>query len=428
MSGSLTDRKKWKGQQLDYDNYIVDFSTHYCNYCLSDTQAQALNSLIEIYQYKTRWFSLEGTTIDQNLTTDWFEQLSGVLMSGCCCDDQIPVQIKYVGTVMYRSTDGGVTFAPAPEYDYRNTSIRYPKPSEVGLTNDQCQNADSIVVTFKDEINAQVTEDMGAAAILAVIAAVLLALLSEGTTLAISGQIVGVVSAILGAGVTAWQAAFTPTVWNTLRCLIFQNMTDGESIDQAGIDAVYAALDTELTGIVVPTLKGYIAAAGLVGLNNMIASNKGDPDADCSDCDEFWCFDGDFTTNSYDTIFSGLDITGGQNYNTVWTTGVGWQTTNGAPNYSVLVWKMDDIPGMRYLKFTMTDNGDVTVDGRGDTLHGTFTEQYQNPDVGLYWDGSPTNPYHMYGKRSVPIISGFHAEGVGSNPFGADNCTESHIP
>jgi len=218
----------------------------------------------------------------------------------CCCPDSPPVQYKYIGTVLYRSTDGGETFVPAPEYDYRNTSVQWPKPSEIGVPSTKCQAADSVVYTFRNQINQQITEDMGAAAILGVIAAALLIFLTAGTSASISAQVVAVVAAALGAGVTAWQAAFTTTVWDNFRCLIYQNMVDDESIDQEGLDNLYNQLDSTFSGIVVPTLKGYIAASGLVGINNMMASNSGDPDASCcTECSmDIWAI----------TIFGGYPI------------------------------------------------------------------------------------------------------------------------
>lgn len=287
MSGSLTGRKQWKGQQLDYDLFIGNASNHYCTYCLSDTQAQALNSLIEIYQYKTRWFSLLGEPIDQSLTTLWYEELSGVLMAGCCGDENVPVRYKFEGLKLYRSTDGGITYNEAPEYDYRNTSLVWSKPSELGIESTKCQAADSVVAVIRDQIVQQIADDMTAAQILGVIAAVILFFATAGTSSFISASVTAVVAAILGAGVSAWQASFTTEVWDNFRCLVFCNMIDDESIDQAGLDAVYAGLDNpeKFTGIVVPTLKGYISAAGLVGIQNMLYGLSGDPDANCDTCE-----------------------------------------------------------------------------------------------------------------------------------------------
>lgn len=203
----------------------------------------------------------------------------------CCCPEPIPPQYRFEGLDLYRSTDGGVTFVLAPEYDYRNTSIVFSKPSELGITSTKCQAADSVTAVFRDQMVNTINDDMSAATILGVIAAVILFFATAGTSSFISASVVGIVAAILTSGVTVWQAEFSEEVWHDFTCLIYCNMVDDESIDQAGLDAVYAGIEDKFDGIVVPTLRGYIAAAGLVGINNMMYGLSGDPDADCTDCD-----------------------------------------------------------------------------------------------------------------------------------------------
>jgi hypothetical protein len=73
-------------------------------------------------------------------------------------------------------------------------------------------------------------------------------------------------------------------------------MTSDDATDAAGFSAILAQITTDESGIVETVLYGVINAAGLVGLNNMIRSNKGDPDADCDDCTDVcpvaWTFYG----------------------------------------------------------------------------------------------------------------------------------------
>lgn len=204
----------------------------------------------------------------------------------CCCPDTPPVVYRWQDGVYQKSTDGGATWTDAPDYDYRNISTQWSNPNDMGFDVSKCAAADAIVKTFRDDINQTVTEDMGAAAILGVIAAVLLIFLSAGTSYAISAQVVAVVAAILSTGVTAWQAAFTVEVWDDFRCILYQNMQDDLSFTDADIEAIKSAMTGAFIGIVNPTLQGYIQAAGKVGLTNMARSNAGDPDANCSSCAE----------------------------------------------------------------------------------------------------------------------------------------------
>lgn len=290
--------------QLDYD-FITSLEGECC-YCLTDAQVQMILSITDYYGWGTRWFSTSGE-IDKQVIIDLKTGLEETLMSGCCGSDTVIIY-RYNGTVLEQSDDGGVTWTPAPLADYRNISIIWPDPEDLGIDSTKCQAADGVVATFRDQINEQITEDMGAAAILAVVAAALLFFVTAGTSIEITPLIIGLVGSILAAGVTAWQAAFTTDVWDQFRCLVYSNMDSDSSINQAGVDALYASLDTAFTGIVIPTLKGYINASGVVGLTNMMRSNSGDPDANCEDCicpnqcDTVWTFYG-----VHDVVFDGCN-------------------------------------------------------------------------------------------------------------------------
>jgi hypothetical protein len=234
----------------------------------------------------TYWFNWERTGSNEGArcaavwkeiynTTDWS------IMS--CCPDNPPDEFRWTDNVYERSTDGGVTWTPAPEYSYQNMSTVFADPADIGVTYTKCQAADSVVVTLKNDLVQAWTEDMVASGILAVVAAVALAVLTAGTSLAITAVATGIGSAVIATGVAAAQAAFTTEVWDRLRCMIFNRMDSNSSIDQAGIDLLYTDVE-EFTGVVVPTLKGMIATLGATGFTNIMRGLAGDPDADCTAC------------------------------------------------------------------------------------------------------------------------------------------------
>jgi len=66
--GDIEPVGKWKSISLDYD-FIRSISADKCLYCLSAQQAQILLSIVELWRYKTRWYSEIGTALD----TDWIE-------------------------------------------------------------------------------------------------------------------------------------------------------------------------------------------------------------------------------------------------------------------------------------------------------------------------------------------------------------------
>jgi hypothetical protein len=242
----------------------------------------------------TYWYNWQRTDDDSGAqcAAVWKEIYNSIDWStmSCCCEDQIPARFRYSDAGVYqRSTDGGITWIDAHNYDYRNTSTIWPPPELTGIDVTKCAAADAVVAVFRDKIVQQVNEDMGAAAILGVIAAALLIFLSEGTATGIAAQVTALVAAILGAGIAAWQAAFTSTVWDDFRCIVYCAMSTGDSIDADGLQEVLNGINTKFIGIVQPTLYGYVNAAGVVGLTNMMRSNEGDPDANCDDCDCGYC-------------------------------------------------------------------------------------------------------------------------------------------
>jgi len=276
----INEKRNWKGIVFPYDEFFPDESRE-CQVCLTEKQTEILRGIVEPLAWTTRWFSDEND-INQTEIQAFRDDLIRRLMMSCCDGD---VRYKYVGIVLYKSTDGGLTYEPSPGDDYRNTSVEWPKPSELGIDSTKCQAADSVVQTFKTQMVESIADDQAIAGIIGAIAAIIIFFASAGTTALISAQIAALCAAIFAAGVATWKALFTSDIWDQLRCLVFENMVDDESIDQAGIDNLYSQIGSNFSGIVSQILQGYVSVAGLIGINNMMHSNIGDADANCDDCD-----------------------------------------------------------------------------------------------------------------------------------------------
>lgn len=269
---------KGKVIQLDYD-FITSLEGACC-YCLSDAQVQMILAIVDYYGWSTRWFSADNV-IDLQTITDLQGGLVEALMNGCC-GDSAPIIFRYgAGGVYESSSDGGVTWTPAPQFDPRNTSTLYPNPNDLGIDTSHCQAADSVVEAIKNAIVQNLTETMTAAQIVAVVAAALLLFLSAGTLGVLSAQLVAVGAAILAAGVSAYQSAFTADVWDTFRCIIDTNMEDDLSFTPDDVTNIIAGLDSQFAGLAHLGLLSAVQTAGAVGLGNMARSGGGDPDASC---------------------------------------------------------------------------------------------------------------------------------------------------
>jgi len=267
-----------------------------------------ISNFVGILAQPTYWFNWQrtGDNSGKQCADVWtllFDAIDWSNMS-CCCDNP-PAIYRYSDTGVYqRSTDGGATWSDAPDFDYRNTSTLFPPPAALGISTTKCQSADSAVYVIRTEIVQAMDDSFAAGQILALIAAVLLAVLSAGSLLAFTPLITAIGAAIIDVGVAATKAAFTDDVWNRLRCNVFCHMTTDDSTDAAGFDAILTQVTTDETGIVETVLYGIINAAGVVGINNMIRSNKGDPDADCSACCPDCSTDWDVMDGAHGTIIN----------------------------------------------------------------------------------------------------------------------------
>lgn len=279
------------------------------------TWIQNFVGLLAVPRYWFNWDRDEARSgkILANYWSELFDQIDWSTMS-CCCDNP-PAIFRYNSSGVYqRSTDGGATWTDAPGFDYRNTSTTWPPPSALGIDNGQCQAADGVVYTIKTKIIADMDSSSSAADILAIIAAVLFSILSAGSLAAFTPLIAAIGAAIVNFGVDATKAALTDAVWNRLRCNVFCHMNTSSSIDATGFAGVLAQLATDESGIALIVLQNIINAAGVVGVTNMLRSNTGDPDADCScgcgDCTNL----ADWGILTFDSIACGTIISRGDNY------------------------------------------------------------------------------------------------------------------
>lgn len=278
---TLTTHVQGKIIQLDYD-FITSLNGK-CSYCLTDAQVQMILSITDYYGWSTRWYSADGL-IDQSVITDLQGGLIEALMCGCCNDNS--VLSRYTADGHYQqSHDGGATWTDTPSADGRNQQPFAPEYLPDGTIDDSCTYADSIVQLIHTQMVDNMASDATKANIINTIISVFAGVagaLSETFIGSIVALLFGAVAILIVlATVPVWQAAMTDDVFDRLRCNIKNHIETDGSFTQADLDAIYAQIGTDETGIAALFLRAVVASFGVVGMTNSARAGYGAPDAEC---------------------------------------------------------------------------------------------------------------------------------------------------
>lgn len=276
----LNERRNWKAQTFPYDHFIPDASRE-CSYCLTELQAEILRGIIEPLAWSTRWWSDTGAVIDTDAITAFRDDTIRRLLMGCC-GDEVPVQFRYTGDgVLQRSTDGGVTFEDAPEYDPRNYSPRFPPLAGSDGTSKKCAAATGAAMLIQEQVGDQLTDDMTRYTLGQLITDWVKTLIETsnpflGLVTVITNQIFALVISVL-------RPALTSTVYDTLKCIIYCHMGDDASVTEDQWAGIRQDITDMIGGIAGIFLEHLIYLLGVAGTNNLIRSGAAS-DGDCSAC------------------------------------------------------------------------------------------------------------------------------------------------
>jgi hypothetical protein len=341
-----------------------------------------------------------------------------------CCIEPL-IRIMPDGSLEV-SNDGGSTWTPATTEDPRNAAPQLAPLDGADGDDKRCKAANNIVRQMKDLQTGWSDDLSGGLTLLqlglAFASGIAALFLTAGTAAVyVVPALLSLAAAVVGTGSEAYDDLFTSDVWDFALCQYYCNCEPDGSFTQSSFNTIMANFDSEFTGTLALAFSGAMQGWQLAGLNRAARIPSTD-NLDCSSCDcgGTWCYDGDFTVSSFDTFFQNFDI-GGGHYGTYWTSGVGWQTAWGAPNYAALQFAMADIPGIRYFHPIWESTGDLVFHSSGDDVNGSDASPSYGTADGSF-DGTETFTYFNFGGRNTPIITAFHAEGVGDNPFGEDNC------
>lgn len=263
----------------------------------------------------TYWFNWQRTDGDEGAqcAAVWKEIYNSIDWStmSCCCPEKTLPLTRITAEGHYQtSTDGGTTWEDNEQADPRTAQPYYPPFLPDGTTDETCTYADSIVVMIKTQLVDLLEDGASYAQILGVIATVFTTLMAALAPTVIGTLIVGILGAIivgiLQVGVPAFKAAMTGDVYDRFRCNLKNNMGADGSFSQVQVDAVYAQISSDETGLAMLFLQGFVAAASMVGLTNAARAGYGAPDADCpcGACVGVWAVGNIDGATAYGTLIS----------------------------------------------------------------------------------------------------------------------------
>lgn len=214
----------------------------------------------------------------------------------------------YPSNIRYNPDTGEVEsnvngdWVPNPEADPRNqTTI----PARI-TSDPACDAAQSVVDALKGQVDGVLTAiDNGGTAF--TIAGIILSFLSFGPFGVLISIALAIADAMLDAGTTALEAALTPTVYDTLKCIIFCQFNSAGRLREGGLGIIQSQVNDQIGGLAAATLNSMLSLAGEGGINNLAA--LGTSTGECSGCDCEIC-DLDLWTH----VGLGTEVERGDNY------------------------------------------------------------------------------------------------------------------
>jgi len=203
-----------------------------------------------------------------------------VIRKKLSADDTLIAFTRYndVSGTIQTTPDNGVTWIDNPCADTR-TNIAYRLPPRTGLTA-KCDAATGIVESVRKIVALFLT---GVIAFQFVNGAITILLVIVGIGLFVK-LLFQLFNALLVIGAIAVDAAFNPTIWYELKCIVKSRMSDNGLVTQAQFDAINARVSQTQSNVVSTVWGAIVATYGHVGMSNIGASYIAFPASDCDDC------------------------------------------------------------------------------------------------------------------------------------------------
>lgn len=233
----------------------------------------------------TYWFNYErdGSNNGALCAAVWkkiYQRIDWSDMS-CCCGE---FDILYIWTEdgeLEQSTDGGVTYTPAPQSDPRNSSPVFPPVPGDASEDKKCIAATGMSLLVKEGIGDQLTDDMGRYTVGQLINDWVKTVIQTSNPFEALIQVV--TNQIFALLISAVRAALTDPVYAQLTCIFYCNISEDLSFDDASWAVVRSDILSQISGIAGVFLEHLVFLLGKVGLTNL-ARSQAATEGDCGDC------------------------------------------------------------------------------------------------------------------------------------------------
>lgn len=434
------------------ENYLTDKRISVC-LCIPNEPEYRQAFIGHLADMGKWWFWEKGGLGDRRATEAaelWRRLLATEMHMPCLGSNRIAKQyFNQAGHWEVEYEDGTTEVRDDLDPRYSSPTF-YPLPGADG-SDKRCAAAGSIRTILEEDFIQAMDDADTSNALLTLVIAMIAVFLTAGAGLPL--LVMAMVNAIIGFGIAATKSAFTAQVWDDLECILYCNMGDDASFTEGQWQTVKDLVFEHYAGSIVQTvLYNTINAAGFVGLTNMARSGRV-TDNDCSlcDCDDTWCYLFDFVTAGDEdwTPDSHLDFGMG-----VYVLGEGWNYTDKVmtsqnPDQARRAVQIERIFSTRtitrivatynYVKgSTSSGTAPASLILVGDTTLVSRSFNAETDGVGktLEWNGAVSASNIRFISRSSLDIAAPYTysgdvrltsvlvEGLGTNPFGEDNCPE----
>jgi len=273
----------------NFPNFPIPSETPETTRCIclqipdSDEWIQVFAGLLAIPAYWFNW-QRDDERNGRMLAQRWtklYDQIDWSTMS-CCCDT-IPVQYRYTTDgALERSTDGGLTWEPSPEYDPRYNSPQFPPISGEDGNDKKCAASEGMVLLLKEGLSDNLTDDMSRYTLDELINNWLTSVIETSNPFEALVRVVA--NQIFALVISALRAALTTEVYDQLKCILYCEIEGDASFTESSWESVRAKVLTDITGIAGVFIEHILFLLGALGMTNLARSGAV-AEGDCAECE-----------------------------------------------------------------------------------------------------------------------------------------------